>query len=589
MKKIYILLALIYGLNLQGMSQNNTINYQAVARQLNGTPVTGTTIKVRLTILDNNIPAYAETRSVVTNAFGLFNIQVGSNNAEAVTGSFSTLNWNTGIKTLKTEMDVNGGSNFMDMGTQPMQSVPFAIQSVSTTQLLGRAISATAPTINQVLKWNGAQWYPASEAAGAFSLPYAGAQSAASTLFKVSNTGTGQTLFAEANGGNAIQAYTIGNGNAITATTDKGFGVMSVINDSGVAIYGTSQRGNAAKFEVTNTNSKAPVVDVRTSGQGSGISITSKNYATALNIDLKHNAAGIRLYDTTNEYSGAGGNPAVYIYTKSGSGVSSFAQNLSSASLYGNHLNHGEAVVGITQASEVIQAAAITGRNDGPYAGVRGFATVAGGMGVLGEGGKSGSNSVAGRFINTYTLNTADVLQVMTQATSVNNLAVFKKGNANVARIDHTGKAFFNGGTQSSGADVAEAFAVTGTATDYEPGDVLIISVEEDRQVERSATPYSSLVAGVYATKPGLLLTEEHIDSSLSDKVPMGVVGVIPTKVCNEGGAIRRGDLLVTSSVSGYAMKGDPEKIKTGQVIGKALQNFEGAEKGKINVLVCVK
>jgi hypothetical protein len=587
MKKVYILLAIIYGLHLQGMSQNNTINYQAVARQLNGTPVAGSTIKVRLTILDNNIPAYAETRSVVTNAFGLFNIQVGGNNAEAVAGSFSTLNWNTGVKTLKTEMDVNGGSNFMDMGTQPMQSVPFALQSLSTTRLLGRDISITAPTINQVLKWNGAQWYPASEAAGAFSLPYAGAQSAASTLFNVSNTGTGHAILAEANGGNAIQAYTIGNGNAITATTDKGFGVRSVINDTGIAIYGTSYRGNAAKFEVTNTSSKAPVVDIRTSGLGSGISITSKNYATGLNIDVKNNVSCITLFDTSN--GNGSGSPAVYINTKSGNGVSSFTHNLGSASFYGYHMGHGEAIVGVTQSLDLIEAAAITGRNDGPYAGVRGFATVAGGMGVLGEGGKLSSNSVAGRFINTYNQNTADVLQVMTQATSVNNLAVFKKGNGNVARIDHTGKAFFNGGTQSSGADVAEAFAVTGAATGYEPGDVLIISVDEDRQVERSGTPYSSLVAGVYATKPGLLLTEEHMDTDLSDKVPMGVVGVIPTKVCNEGGAIRRGDLLVTSSVPGYAMKGDPEKIKTGQVIGKALQNFDGAEKGKINVLVCVK
>ena len=69
----------------------------------------------------------------------------------------------------------------------------------------------------------------------------------------------------------------------------------------------------------------------------------------------------------------------------------------------------------------------------------------------------------------------------------------------------------------------------------------------------------------------------------------MGVVGVIPTKVCLEGGSIKRGDLLVTSSVAGVAMKADPDKVKVGQVIGKALQEYNGTSVGKINVLVSIK
>lgn len=156
----------------------------------------------------------------------------------------------------------------------------------------------------------------------------------------------------------------------------------------------------------------------------------------------------------------------------------------------------------------------------------------------------------------------------------------------NVARIDKTGKGFFNNGTQNSGADIAEAFDVTGDVEEYEAGDVLIISLDQDRTVEKSAEPYSTLVVGVYATKPGVLLTEEYMDADLSDKVPMGVIGVIPTKVSLEGGEISRGDLLVTSSIPGVAMKGDPEKIRVGQVIGKALENYSMSTVGKIRVLV---
>lgn len=173
---------------------------------------------------------------------------------------------------------------------------------------------------------------------------------------------------------------------------------------------------------------------------------------------------------------------------------------------------------------------------------------------------------------------------------SSGNLAVFQSGSVNVARIGKNGTGYFNGAVQPSGADVAEAFEAMEEPSQYEPGDVLVIATEKDRTVEKSKEKYSSLVLGVYATKPGVLLTDQ-IDSGseITDRVPMGVIGVIPTKVCLEGGTIVRGDLLVTSSTRGVAMKADPEKVKPGQIIGKALQNFDGAQVGKINVFVNVK
>jgi hypothetical protein len=95
-------------------------------------------------------------------------------------------------------------------------------------------------------------------------------------------------------------------------------------------------------------------------------------------------------------------------------------------------------------------------------------------------------------------------------------------------------------------------------------------------------------VLGVHATRPGVLLTEHGIDADLSHLVPMGVVGVLPTKVTNEGGPISAGDLLVTSSTAGHAMKADPAKLGFGMVLGKALESFDGRE-GVIQVFVNVK
>jgi hypothetical protein len=170
------------------------------------------------------------------------------------------------------------------------------------------------------------------------------------------------------------------------------------------------------------------------------------------------------------------------------------------------------------------------------------------------------------------------------------NLALFRVNGVNMTRIDKTGKGYFSGGTVAGGADLAEYFDVEGDRLAYEPGDVLVISRNSDRTVERSTTPYSNLVAGVYATKPGVLLTEKNAEhDDLLAGVPMGVIGVIPTKVTTEGGVIRRGDLLVSSSLPGVAMKADPDKVKVGQVIGKALQNFNATGVQKINVLVSIK
>jgi len=244
--------------------------------------------------------------------------------------------------------------------------------------------------------------------------------------------------------------------------------------------------------------------------------------------------------------------------------------DVAGAGVAGFHWGGGEGVFGYT-ASDI--ASGVIGRNDGNYAGVKGLNYGTNGIGVLAEAQPDGTALVANL-----------------DGSGTGNLAKFQVNGINVARIDNAGKAYFNGGTQLGGADVAEFFDITGTVSSYEAGDVLVIAADKDRTVEKSATPYSTLVAGVYATKPGVLLTEKNAEqNSLNNMVPMGVIGVIPTKVCLEGGAIKRGDMLVTSSTPGVAMKADLDKVKVGQVLGKALQDYSETGIGKINVLVSVK
>ncbi len=169
------------------------------------------------------------------------------------------------------------------------------------------------------------------------------------------------------------------------------------------------------------------------------------------------------------------------------------------------------------------------------------------------------------------------------------NIAIFKNSNGNQVRINNQGRGYFNGGTQTGGADLAEAIAVEGATSQYEPGDVLVISLNGDRTVARSAEAYCTRVAGVLATKPGVLLTDKHIDDLLEGMVPMGVVGIIPTKVSTENGPIQRGDLLVSAATPGHAMKATDRARILGAIIGKSMQNFYGEGTGVIEVMVNVK
>lgn len=463
----------------------------------------------------------------------------------------------------------------------------------------------------------GTGWTQISNAA--LSLPYVGNESSAGTLFSITNSGNGAVVGVNANGNGAgVRSVTNGGfgihgitsnqtsagivgdnngaGEAIVGRTTSdiagavvgrndggGYGVRGFVatNTSGraIGVFGqvgiNGSTGRAGRFENSNTeNTTGNTLEVETNGNGD-VDNAQGNAASFLVDNASSRAAAVRgEVNTTLSNFGAAGLFGI------SSGTGGFAGLFHAANAFGN----GPALVAIAEG----HGNGITANSGKEGNGVE--ATADGTGNAIFAWTPDFSNGKAARFVNFNTANTNAVLTAETHSNG--NIALFKSGNpatANVARIDADGKGFFNGGTQAGGADLAEAFDVINEVSEYEPGDILSIATSKDRTVEKSSGAYSSLVLGVYATKPGVLLTEEHIDSNLSGKVPMGVVGVIPTKVCKEGGAIQRGDLLVTSTIPGVAMKADPTRVQPGQIIGKALQNFDGDQIGKINVFVNVK
>jgi hypothetical protein len=157
----------------------------------------------------------------------------------------------------------------------------------------------------------------------------------------------------------------------------------------------------------------------------------------------------------------------------------------------------------------------------------------------------------------------------------------------NVFRVNDSGDVFattYNTG----GADFAETFSVKGSKSAYAAGDVLVIDHNSTRRLARTAKPYSTLVAGIYSTKPGVLATPYKMGEVPKSDVPLAVVGVVPCKVSAENGAIEAGDLLVTSSRQGYAMKGTDRRKMVGAVLGKALEPLPQGS-GVIQVLVTLQ
>ncbi|MDQ0783962.1 collagen-like protein [Chryseobacterium sp. W4I1] len=483
-------------------------------------------------------------------SIGVFG-QVGLSSGKGRAGRFENVNASNDVNTL--EVETNGTGNIPDNTEGNASSF-----LVNNTNSVGAAVRGEVKTIFG--NFGAAGIFGVSSGTGGFA-----------GLFHASNT---------SGNGAALVAITDGNGNAITANASKnGNGVETNIDGAGNALYAwvpTFATGRAGKFNIFNDTNTSDVITVTTVGNGIG-----GNFK----VDRVTGTSPAVKGEVTSQFANFG-TAGVY-------GLSSGTGGFGGLFYASNASGNGPALLALTEGNGNGITANAGKNGDGIEATADGTGNAVYGwtpnFGVGRAGRFANFNAANGNpTVHVTNVGTGSVLLLNHQGPS-GNIAILQTNSANVARVDRTGKGFFNGGTQNSGADVAEAFDVEGNSSEYEPGDILIISTDSDRTVEKSSKPYSTLVAGVYATKPGVLLTEENIDSELIGKVPMGVIGVIPTKVCLEGGKIKRGDFLVTSSISGTAMKANPKKVKIGQVIGKALQDYDQNSTGKIKVLVNIK
>ena len=132
----------------------------------------------------------------------------------------------------------------------------------------------------------------------------------------------------------------------------------------------------------------------------------------------------------------------------------------------------------------------------------------------------------------------------------------------------------------SGGADLAEWYATDDTT--LKAGEVVAIDKSGTIKVARSNKPYDPTAIGIIATQPALTLGpqsgltpgyKEDQFSSSGKSVSVALAGRVPVKVSLEGGPIKAGDSLTSSSTPGYAMKA----VKAGPIVGRAMDDFDSS------------
>jgi hypothetical protein len=311
MKKILLTLAGFMVTLLAVAQSPNLLNYQGVARNAVGNVLPSQPIGLRLSILSGGPtgPAvYTETRNVTTNAFGLFNVQVGSPGAITTTGTIAGINWTafgtgSGTKFLQVEIDAQGGTNYFNVGSTQLVSVPYALNAGASAPVGpagGDLLGSTYPNpVIAPLVVTTGKIADGAVTSQKITVPLIKTQADAGALISMTNSGAGAGIEGintgtgrggyfvvnnPANTSDAVRAETNGTGaswgiRAISSGTN-GAGLFQQTNATNTSNNLQSNQaglGRAGLFNSTNAASTANAVDINVAGTGFALRAASSN------------------------------------------------------------------------------------------------------------------------------------------------------------------------------------------------------------------------------------------------------------------------------------------------------------------------
>ena len=229
----------------------------------------------------------------------------------------------------------------------------------------------------------------------------------------------------------------------------------------------------------------------------------------------------------------------------------------------------GGVITGSSSSVTGTQTAASTvgGVITGSSASVTGTVTAASTVGGV----ITGSSASVSGTVTGGNVTTAGQLTVNSGAnvTAIINGATTGVGNIGSSTVGFN--TVFAKATTAQYADLAEKYTAD---AEYAPGTVLVFG--GNQEVTVNSVDSDSRVAGVVSTNPGFVMNE-GLDSEFVASVAL--TGRVPTMVI---GPVRKGDLMVAAGLGRARAEANP---RVGTVIGKALEDFDGAE-GTIEVVV---
>jgi len=307
-------------------------SYQSVVRNpannlvVNGS--VGLEVKIRQGSPTGSV-VYQETHSLTSNSNGLVTAEIGS--GQVVSGSLSGIVWSAGPYFLEAATDPFGGTSYSLSSTRELLSVPYAlyaetagnggggstisagtgltlngnVMDAQTTSPLWNAnalqsapISIAAPTLNDVLTWNGSAWIPAAPSGGGGGGTTVNCNTTSNTNYTIRGTGSGN--------------YECTNAIVVTSTDRVGIGTTTpsssfdlTVGTGGFLADGSSTTSNiAGRLRIGSTSSSTYDLQVDghtyvTSGVRVGTTTTPSSGGILANNTIETNQRFIQGSSTT--------------------------------------------------------------------------------------------------------------------------------------------------------------------------------------------------------------------------------------------------------------------------------------------------
>ena len=601
MKKSIILLVLaIISIIAVNAQPTQAFKYQAVVRDNAGEIISNQAIGIQISIRDaipNGTIVYQETFSETTNQFGLVNLEIGT--GTPTIGTFTGIDWGSNSKFLEVEIDPAGGSSYVSMGTSELLSVPYALFSDRSSDVVWNKNG------NKIYYNNGNVGIGTDNPSDVLHVYGSGVFRANSGGLGIApGTDYGSLLYTSGSGSYSNMrlywAKTEFNGDVGIGTASPVVplhvytGTDIELDDGGYFIIGSTASSNIGMDNneiMARSNGSASHLylnyeggDVSIGGSGSGnLGIGTTSPATKLVVKSSGYTDGMYVLADDNDrifrirqMSGGGG--GIYAYDDSDNSTV-LLNGEGSSWIMSGYVGIGTS----TPNADLHVDDCIRVGEDPTYGNVYGELIHEGG----GNGFKINANANGG-WADMHLQTDGNTRMFIESGGNVgigttspaSRLDV--RGNVTI-RDNSTGHVAVELGT---GLDYSEGFNVS-DKTNIEPGTVLCIDQENSGNLKISSEPYDFKVAGIVAGAnnlgSGIILGTGIHDFNVA------LAGRVYCNVDASFESVEVGDLLTTSSLPGYAMKVIDKNKAQGAILGKAMESLEKGQKGQILVLVTLQ